>query len=193
MTTGYAFTLRKMLEIAGLADSDYTLVKVGGMKERYEALLAGKQAGKLSVPPYTLAAIEKGFGELTTALAILGHYQGGVAAVRREWAAANRNALIGFIRGNVAALDWLYHPKNKAEALEVLQKHLPGTTADIAEKSYRVLLNPVNGFPKKAQIDVAGVKTVMDIRAQYGTPHKSLTDPSRYYDLSYYQAALAAP
>jgi ABC-type nitrate/sulfonate/bicarbonate transport system substrate-binding protein len=37
MTTGYAFTLRRMLEKAGLKDGDYTLTRVGGMKERYEA------------------------------------------------------------------------------------------------------------------------------------------------------------
>ena len=191
MTTGYAFTLRRMLAKAGLSERDYELVKVGGMKERYEALLAGQQAGTLSVPPFTLAAIDKGYGEIATALSILGHYQGGVAAVQRQWGTANRASLIGFIRGNVAALDWLYDPANKAEALAILQKHLPGTTPEIAEKSYRVLLDPVSGFPKKAQIDVDGVRTVMDIRAQYATPQKSLTDPARYYDLSSYEAALA--
>jgi ABC-type nitrate/sulfonate/bicarbonate transport system substrate-binding protein len=190
MTTGYAFTLRRMLQKAGLTDADYTLVKVGGMKERYEALVAHKQAGTLSVPPFTVTAVDNGFNEIATALGLLGHYQGGVAAVRREWAAANRDALIGYIRANIAALDWLYDPANKTEALAIFQKHLPGTTAVAAEKSYGVLLHPVNGFPKKAEIDVEGVKTVMDIRSQYGEPRKTLTEAARYYDLSFYKAAL---
>jgi ABC-type nitrate/sulfonate/bicarbonate transport system substrate-binding protein len=161
------------------------------MKERYEALVNHQQAGSLLVPPFTLAATDRGFNEIGTALSVLGHYQGGVAAVRRTWAASHKDALIGFIRSNIAALDWLYNPANKDEALQILQKHLPGTKADIAEKSYRVLLDPINGFPKKAEIDVEGIKSVIEIRSQYAEPHKTLADPSRYYDLSYYKAAIA--
>lgn len=193
MTTGYAFTLRKMLELAGLKDSDYTLVKVGGMKERYESMVGGKQSGTLSVPPFTLAARENGFNELATALGIFKHYQGGVAAVRRDWAANHRKELIGFIRGNLAALEWLYDPANKTEALKIFQNHLPGTSAAVAEKSYNVLLDPISGFPKRAEIDIMGVKVAMDIRSQYGEPRKQLSDPTRYYDLSYYKAAIAKP
>src|SRR5262245_42515058 len=191
MTTGYAFTLRRMLAKAGLKDGDYTLARVGGMKERYEALLERKQAGSLLVPPFTLAALDRQFNELTTALALLGHFQGGVAAARRAWAAEHRDELIGFIRGNVAALDWLYDADNKREALQILQAHLAGTSAAVAERSYDVLLHPSSGFPRKAEIDVEGVRTVMDIRSQYAEPRKTLTDPSRYYDLTYYRAALS--
>ena len=190
MTTGYAFTLRKMLETVGLKDGDFTLVRVGGMKERYEALLANQQAGTLSVPPFTLAAVDKGFNEIATALSVFGHFQGGVAAVRPEWARTNKDALIGFIRGNIAALDWLYDEKNRGEAAEIFRKHLPATTPEVAAKSLGVLLHPQNGFPKKAQIDIEGVKVVMEARSQYAEPKKTLTDPSRYYDLTYYQAAL---
>jgi ABC-type nitrate/sulfonate/bicarbonate transport system substrate-binding protein len=190
MTTGYAFTLRKILQRSGLNDGDYTLVKVGGMKERYEALVDHKQAGSLLVPPFTLAATDRGFNEIGTALSVLGHYQAGVAAVRREWAVSHKDAVIGFIRSNIAALDWLYSSANENEALQILQKHLPGTTPDVAEKSYRVLLDPINGFPKKAEIDVDGVKSVIEIRSQYAEPHMSLTDATRYYDLSYYDAAI---
>jgi ABC-type nitrate/sulfonate/bicarbonate transport system substrate-binding protein len=191
MTTGYAFTLRRMLEKAGLKDGDYTLTSVGGMKERYEALLERKQAGSLLVPPFTLAALDRQFNELTTALALLGHFQGGVAAARRAWAAEHRDELIGFIRGNVAALDWLYDANNKSEALQIFQAHLPGTSAAVADKSYGVLLHPSSGFPRKAEIDVEGVRTVMEIRSQYAEPRKTLIDPSRYYDLTYYRAALS--
>jgi ABC-type nitrate/sulfonate/bicarbonate transport system substrate-binding protein len=191
MTTGYAFTLRKMLEKAGLKDGEFTLVRVGGMKERYEALLARQQAGTLSVPPFTLAAVEKGFNEIVTALSVFGHFQGGVAAVRREWASANRIALIGFIRGNIQALEWLYNEGNRAEAADIFIKHLPGTKPEVAAKSLGVLLHPQSGFPKKAEIDIEGVKIVMEARSQYAEPRKTLTDASRYYDLTYYREALA--
>ena len=31
----------------------------------------------------------------------------------------------------------------------------------------------------------------MEIRSQYAEPRKTLTDPKRYYDLTYYRAALS--
>ena len=143
------------------------------------------------MPPFTLAALDRQFNELTTALATLGHFQGGVAAARRAWAAERRDELIGFIRGNIAALDWLYDADNKSEALQIFHAHLPGTSAAVADKSYGVLLHPSSGLPRKAEIDVEGVRTVMEIRSQYAEPRKTLTDPSRYFDLTYYRAALS--
>ena len=34
-----------------------------------------------------------------------------------------------------------------------------------------------------------GVKTVLELRSKYGVPQKSLTDPMKYVDLSFYQKA----
>ena len=52
-----------------------------------------------------------------------------------------------------------------------------------------MFLDPQTGFDRKAAIDVPGVKTVIDIRQEYAVPHKALAEPTRYYDLSYYDAA----
>ncbi len=190
MTTGYSFTLRRMLEVSGLKRDEYTLVAVGGMKERYEALLRGDQVGTLSVPPYTLEAQGKGYCELATNLGLLSRFQGGIAAVRRDWAVRHSDEIVGFIRANLAALDWLYDPANKEEALDIFQQRLAGTTRAVAEQSYGVLLDPVNGFSRRCEIDPEGVKVVMDIRSEFAEPHKVLSDPARYYDLTYYERAV---
>ena len=188
-TTGYAFVLEEMLKVRGLAPGDYTLVKAGGFQQRFEGMLAGSQAGTLSVPPFTFLATAKGFNDLGTATSVLGHYQGVVAAVRKDWAPGHRDDLIGYIRAYIAAVTWLYDPANKADALTIFQQHLPGATPAIAAQSYDVFLDPQTGFDRHAAIDAAGVKTVIGIREQYATPHKTLSDPAAYYDLSYYNAA----
>lgn len=188
-TTGYAFVLEEMLKLRGLASSDYTLVKAGGFQQRFDGLIAGSQAGTLSVPPFTFLATAKGFHDLGNAVSVLGRYQGVVAAVRKDWAPEHRDELVGYIRSYIAAVTWLYDPANKAEALEIFEKHLPGATPEIAGKSYEVFLDPQTGFDHHAAIDVAGVRRVMQIRQDYATPYKALTDPSRYYDLGYYDAA----
>ncbi len=189
LTTGYAFVLEEMLKARGLSSSDYTLVKAGGFQQRFDSLIAGSHAGTLSVPPFTFLATAKGFNDLGTAISVLGHYQGVVAAVRKDWASNHRDELIGYIRAYIAAVAWLYDPANKAETLDIFKKRLPGTTAEVAAKSYDVFLDPETGFDRHAAIDVAGVKAVIAVREEYALPHKTLADPTRYYDLSYYNAA----
>ena len=191
LTTGYSFTLRRLLEVSGLQERDYELVPVGGMKERYESLLRGEYAGTLSVPPFTILAKQQGYHEITTVLERLGHFQGGVAAVGREWAATHGEEIASFIRANISALNWLYDPGNKAAALQIFHKHLPGLAPDIAEQSYAILLDPVHGFSKQCSVDIDGVRTVMEIRSQFARPHKPLRDPGRYIDLSFYERAVS--
>jgi hypothetical protein len=59
----------------------------------------------------------------------------------------------------------------------------------VAAASYGRLINP-DGFAPKAQIDMEGVKTVLALRGEYGQPKKNLSDPAKYYDPKYYDAAL---
>ena len=189
LTTGYAFVLEEMLKLRGLSGDDYKLVKAGGFQQRFEGLVAGSQAGTLSVPPFTFLATAKGFHDLGTAVSVLGHYQGVVAAVRKDWGPSHRDELIGYIRAYIAAVTWLYDPANKAEAEGIFEKYLPGATPEIAGKSYDVFLDPQTGFDRHAAIDVAGVAKVIQLRQDYVTPHKVLSDPARYYDLSFYDTA----
>ena len=79
------------------------------------------------------SAEAKGFNRLANADEALGHYQGVVGATRRSWAKQNEKELTGYIRGHLAALDWLFDPANKAEAIAILRKHVP----DMSEERRR--------------------------------------------------------
>lgn len=193
MTTGYSFTLRRMLETAGLAPGDYTLVPVGGMKERYQDLMRGGCAGTLLVPPFTVMAQAKGFREVATPVSLFSHFQGGVAAVRRDRAASRGDDVTGFIRANLAALAWLYDPANREEVLDLFQARMAGVPRAVAERSCAVLLHPVTGFTHDAIIDMEGVRTVIAVRAAFAEPRRALGNPERYCDLSFHRRALVAP
>ena len=47
-----------------------------------------------------------------------------------------------------------------------------------------------DGFQRQARIDLEGVRTVLELRTKYGEPKKVLTDPAKYYDPSFYDAAM---
>jgi len=191
LTTGYAFVLEKMLQRGGLKSGDYTLVRAGGGLQRFEALMKKEHAATLLFTPFELIAEAKGFHDLGAAIDVFGHYQGLVAAVQRSWARDHRAELVGYIRGYVAGLDWLYKPANRPEAIEILRKNIATMSPELAEKTYGVLLAPKNGLLKQARIDMAGVRTVLALRSEYGEPRKKLTDPAKYVDLSYYKRAMA--
>ncbi len=190
LTTGYAFVLRKLLEKGGLQESDYALVRAGGVLQRFEALLEKKHAGTLLLSPFEVPAEARGFNRLSNAIDVLGHYQGLTGAARRAWAREHEAELTGYIRAYVAALDWLYDPANKDEAIAIFRKNLPNMSAELAAKSYGILLDPKDGFARKGELDIEGIRTVLALRSQYGEPRKTLADPSKYFDLTYYSKAL---
>jgi ABC-type nitrate/sulfonate/bicarbonate transport system substrate-binding protein len=131
-----------------------------------------------------------GFTQLAQATKVIGHYQGNVAAARRSWAAANKEKVVAYIRAYVEAIDWLYERANRDEAVRILRKNLPQMSQDLAERSYDELLDPQDGFFRQGRIDMAGLKTVLELRSRYGEPKKTLADPGKYFDPQYYSAAL---
>jgi ABC-type nitrate/sulfonate/bicarbonate transport system substrate-binding protein len=189
LTTGYAFVLQELLAKGGLMPGDYELVTAGGVLQRFQALMEKKHAATLLISPFEVNAEAKGFTRLANADDALGAYQGLVGATRRAWAKERETDLVAFIRAYLAALDWLFEPANKAEAVAVLRKNLSAMNEELAQKSYDILVHPTRGFSRRAELDVPGVKTVLTLRSKYAQPPKPLTDPAKYYDLQYYAKA----
>jgi ABC-type nitrate/sulfonate/bicarbonate transport system substrate-binding protein len=189
-TTGYAFVLRKILQKNGLAESDYTIERMGGTAARAEALMQGKTDGTILTSPLELAPEAAGFHRLANAVDVIGPYQAVLGVTRRAWAKEHEAQLVGFIRGYVAALGWLADSAHRDEAVAIYRKNLPKASEIAANKAWAVLLTGPEGFQKKGEIDLAGVRTVLELRSEYGRPQKSLTDPSKYIDESYYRKAL---
>ena len=129
-------------------------------------------------------AEDKGFKRLATARSVLGAYQGVVVAVNREKARANADKLIRFIRAQIAGVEWLYAAQNRAEAITILRHNVPQLDEDVANRSYATMIAANTGFQRAAEVEMDGVRTVLALRSKYGRPHKTLTDLTRYLDLS---------
>src|SRR6185437_2228018 len=189
-TTGYAFVLFDMLRRNGLSQQDYRIETAGGMTQRWQALQERKQIGTLLSTPINILAKEQHFNQLARAVDVIGPYQGNVGATRRSWAQANRSKVIGFIRGYAQAIDWLYAKDNHDEAVRILLKNVPQMSPELAQQSYDELLDPRSGFFRKAQLNMQGLRTVLALRSRYAQPKKDLANPMKYYDPSYYDAAM---
>lgn len=189
-STGYALVLFELLDRAGLREPDYTIERAGGVMQRFQALMDGKQAATMLVSPFELQAQARGFNVLATASESLGAYQGQVAGVRQAWAKENRARLEGFINGYARGIEWLYDAANRQEAVAIFVKYLPGSSPAMAEAAFAALVNDRTGFQRRAALDPAGLDQVLTLRGKWGVPKKEMGSPPRYYDASYYNNAL---
>ncbi|HTR59373.1 MAG TPA: ABC transporter substrate-binding protein [Casimicrobiaceae bacterium] len=188
MTTGYAFMVREILSRNGLAEADVNYVRAGATANRYRDLLAGKHQATLLRTPFELAAKGQGFNVLAYAES-LGAYQGTVGAARRSWAASHEKELIGFMRAYRAGVDWLYDRANREVTEALLVANLRDMTPALAKQAYDLLLADKGGITRDVSLDVNGIRTVLELRSKYGMPKKTLTDPMKYVDLTYYEKA----
>jgi hypothetical protein len=98
--------------------------------------------------------------------------------------------LVRYLAAYVEAQRWLLSPANKQPVLELLAKqwHLSATEA---AETYDLMTK--NGwYEEDARFDIDGFKNVLKLRAEVegqwgGTPPAA----DKYFDLSYYQRALA--
>jgi ABC-type nitrate/sulfonate/bicarbonate transport system substrate-binding protein len=189
-TTGYAFIMYKLLQMNGLGADDYKLEKAGGTAFRVQAMLQGKVAGTMVNSPLDIGPEAQGYRRIGDTTESFGAYQAISGVARRAWAEKNGDRLVSYIRAYVAAVDWLYDPANRGEALTIYQKYVPNTPLELAGKAYSVMLSGNQGFQPRAKLDVDGVRTVLKVRSEFALPKKPLADPFRYFDESYYQRAL---
>jgi len=187
LSTGFAFCLYEMLAKNGLSKSDYKMVPVGATPARWESVKAGEHVGTLTIEPFTSIARNQGFKVLDTSTNIFPAYQGGAFAASRKWAAANPEALKGYIRGYLAGLEWTLDHANREEATQILLTNMPEIKPQVAGAVMNSLLSPRSGLTPKGAMLMDGVDTVLDLRSRYGSGGK-LSDPTKYIDLSYYHS-----
>lgn len=189
--TGFAFVLSEMLERAGLSKSDTNYVPVGATPQRWESVRDGTHAGTLTIEPFTTIAEDAGFPVLQSSTEIFDSYQGGIVATQRNFAAANAEALRGFLRGYLAGLAWVRDPANAQAAATLLLAKLPAIKPQAVTAVMRSLLDPRSGLTPDAAILRDGMARVLDLRSRHGSAGKTLTDIDRYIDLGHYDAVMA--
>jgi ABC-type nitrate/sulfonate/bicarbonate transport system substrate-binding protein len=189
-STGYAFVLYRIAAMHGVKPGDYQVLAVGSSQKRLDALTQGQAAGTLLSKPFDAFAIAKGFNDLATMSKLFPHYQSTVGFTRRQWAENHHDMLVAFIRAYVQGSLWLFDSAHKEGAIDLLLKSTPNLSRDQAENIYRGAVGPDGVMSPMAALDQAGIKTVVALRSEFGEPKKKL-DARQFYDLSYYNAAIA--
>ena len=181
--TAFAFVLYKMLEMKGVKMGDYKIVALGGTTKRWAAMKEGKVKAAIISGAYAALAPKFGMRRLADSQNMIGTYQGSSLGAQRSWLASHRKDAVAFVRSNLEALAWA--EKHHEAAAKSLQKRIKGLSDEAALKAVaRVTSGKVGGLTLDGQINATGLKTVVALREQYGTPKKKLSDPMGFVDTS---------
>jgi ABC-type nitrate/sulfonate/bicarbonate transport system substrate-binding protein len=191
--TAYALQMKKILLQNGMtAGKDYEIKPFGATPQRLIAMREHKDfAGSMLGPPVSLVAKHEGFVSLGSVQQIIGPYQAAGFFTQRAWAKDHRELLISFLSACIEAQRWLLAPANKQKVIELLasEYHL---APEIAAEDYQLNITGPGGFEKDAQFDLRGFENVLKLRAEVeGQWGGHPPAPEKYYDPSYYGAALA--
>jgi ABC-type nitrate/sulfonate/bicarbonate transport system substrate-binding protein len=189
VNTGFSFMLRQLFEDHGLGMDDYELVPVGAIKARWAAVQGGDCAAGLLGKDDAAEAVADGYTRLQSDPDPWEAYQGGVYTADRQWAAANAEAVKGFIRAMLKATGWVLDPANAAALPALLSRHLPHLfpTPDSARRAAAELHGPQSILKPGLPVNLDGMRVVLDLRRKYGMPPAALGPAEKYLELGYYE------
>ncbi len=191
LDTGYAFVLRKMLQLNGLGEEDYALESVGGTPQRLAALRSGRVAGALLGPPVDDEALREGFRMLQPASDYFPVYPGSTSATTRRWAEAHPDLLVRYIRGYLAGAAWSADPRNREEGIRLLAAD-QGVSPDVAAVRYDMEKNSRSVDLPGLDLVRSALEVVLGLRWEMTRMAGPKPDVSKYFDPTYWQRATGA-
>lgn len=126
-TNGFVMVLYRALARANIAWRDCRLDPVGGVRQRYEALVNATATSTILIPPFDAMLQERGFHVLWSNHDIAPDYPGVVVAARRSCVERLRPELVRYLRAVLRANRWAQNPKHRQAATEALlaARHTP--------------------------------------------------------------------
>lgn len=187
LTSGTAFVLRRAMKLKGLEyPRDYKLLAVGGTGPSFAAMQAGQIAAAMQAVPYAFQAQDAGFNVIGRIADILPNYLLSAYSIRRSWAEKNRPQVVRFLKAVVRAKKWF--EQERKSAIEFLSKEFQLTLA-LTERGLDYYLSTQAWHPE-LEIEMDGLKTVVDIYAEQTNVKGPIPNPEKYVDQSYLRQAL---
>jgi ABC-type nitrate/sulfonate/bicarbonate transport system substrate-binding protein len=189
-TTGFAIVMICILKKHGLElNRDYTMKPFGNTTKRADAIGRGEaSAGMMNLSNDEIE--KRGFRVLARSEDYVEQYARGLGATRREWAEANEELLVRFIRAMIRATDWVMDARNKGEVIKLLLPENKNSLA-AADETYEESVSPKFGITPRSRIDLEGIRTVLELRERTGLMKRPIPKPEKYVDDRFYKKALA--
>jgi ABC-type nitrate/sulfonate/bicarbonate transport system substrate-binding protein len=183
---GTANLLRYQLKRAGVDPRSVQMVSLTNSKDRVVALGDGQVKGALLLAPFdTLGERDK--------MKVLDVYKEPYVQtpliLNKDWAAKNKDAAVGLTKALQKASIWIYDPKNKQKAIDILATYTK-VPADICADSYKFIVEEQGAIGHNLEVSAAGLDNIIKIDQAVGANPASSKpfELSRYYDPSFLKA-----
>jgi len=130
--------VEQMLEPNGVKPGEFDMTFAGATSARFSALQAGAVDAAILTPPFNFHAQTAGFTLLGHTVEYVDMPFAGIS-VNTNWAAAHKDTAGKLITVYNDSMAWLYDPKNRDEAVEILMK-VSKIKKDDVEKAYDFLI-----------------------------------------------------
>lgn len=193
LTGGSTVVLKKALAANGVDPKSVTMISSGGTSNRLAALKSGTVAFTILAQPQSYEAEDSGYKILAHTPQFVPDFQFTGYNVSEKWASGHQAAVVAFLRGLDKAVQWLYEPANKQEAVKILAPALKTQNTAALEKSWDLYFGGQGKIiPKNGEPNVAGTQVVIQAMADDGELKAPLPKPQDFIDLSYIQKAHGA-
>jgi ABC-type nitrate/sulfonate/bicarbonate transport system substrate-binding protein len=189
--TAYALQLKKILLLNGLQpEKDFKIDPVGSTPFRLKAMRDDKEnAASILNPPFSILAKHDGLVSLGTMQKLLGGDQDRGTFALRPWAREHADLLERYLAGYVQGQRWMTATSNKTLAVALVMKE-SNLTEQLATEWYAGVVQ-AGGYADDARFDLGNFKKTLELRAEVEAGGKGAAPAAeKYFDLSYYQAAL---
>jgi len=188
LTSGTGFALRLVMKVHGLEyPRDYKLLNIGSAPDRFRALASGQISSAPVGVPLDLVAKQQGFNIIGYFADDQPNFQFNVYIVKRSWAEKNRTLVVRFMKAMVTTMRWM--ADNRDAACAYLTKEM---SIGMEDCRYAYDYNWKNRiWDRNADLNVEGVRTIINLTADQGVLKEPLPQPSKYIDPSYLKQALA--
>jgi ABC-type nitrate/sulfonate/bicarbonate transport system substrate-binding protein len=167
----------------GVNPQDVEQVYTGATPNRFAALAGGSVQAALLTQPFDFRASADGYRKLVDIGAYGKEYGFLTVLARPQWLRDNPEAARAYLRAMSDAVDWLYDPTNRAEAIAILARNT-NLAPEIAKETYDYYIGELKPFSRKLTIPDEIVRTTVKTLIELGDI-KPDAAAKKYTDLSY--------
>jgi ABC-type nitrate/sulfonate/bicarbonate transport system substrate-binding protein len=167
----------------GVKPADVEQVYTGATPNRLAARVSGAVQAALLTQPFDFRAESQGYRKLIDIGAFGKEYGFLTVLARPQWLRENPDTARGYLRALAAAVDWLYDPANRAEAIDILARETKLDPA-IATQTYNYYIGDLQPFSRKLAIPDEIIRSTVKTLTELGDI-KPEAATAKYVDLSY--------
>jgi NitT/TauT family transport system substrate-binding protein len=173
---------------AGLKSKDPDFIYAKATPDRFAALVAGGADAAMLYPPFTFRAAALGFTNLGDIEPALKGFPFTVWAVNVDWAQKNRETLLAYVKAYGKAVRWLYEPKNKDEAVQILVKYSKADAKDAAD-TYDYFVTKLKAFSQTGVVAPESFERMREGLMSMGDLPASAPPIATFFDTTYVDTA----